>query len=269
MLSSFLITQLTGDVDLLERLTIARGLAAAPLDHDQLSQLAQAFAAIGPEVVPVLLPAFERTQSEPVGRLLVEHLQELGNTLSISPTELERLLQRYPPAVQEQGHAMLDALGVDLAAQEERLRHLMAVAGAQGDVERGRGVFFSKQSMCSSCHRIGTEGAMIGPDLTTIGRVRQPRDLLEAIAFPSATFAREYRPYTVLTKTGRVYTGIIGRQTRETLTLRQTDLSEVRIPRDEIEVLREAETSIMPRGLDTKLFESDLRDLVSFLSAQK
>ncbi len=268
-LFQFLGKQLVGDGDLLEKLTIARGLAAAPLDDDQLCLVARSFAEIGPATVPVLLPAFERSQTAVVGEQLVIHLQELGDSLSISPAELERLLERYPEEVRQRSEPLLKVLQGDLAEQEGRLAHLMSVVTQPGDVERGRGLFFSKQAACSSCHRIKGEGAAIGPDLSNIGAIRQPRDLLEAIAFPSASFAREYRPYTVLTKTGRVYAGIIGRQTKETLTLRQADLTEVRIPRKEVEVMREADTSIMPRGLDTKLPESDLRDLIGYLSAQR
>jgi putative heme-binding domain-containing protein len=59
-----------------------------------------------------------------------------------------------------------------------------------GDVRRGHEVFNRPKLACTACHAIGYLGGKVGPDLTRIGAVRAKRDLLEAIAFPSASFVR-------------------------------------------------------------------------------
>ena len=72
----------------------------------------------------------------------------------------------------------------------------------------GKQVFFGKTAACSSCHRVGSEGALIGPDLTKVGKIRAPRDLIESVIFPSASFARGYESYTIVTSSGQVYSGL-------------------------------------------------------------
>ena len=136
-------------------------------------------------------------------------------------------------------------------------------------MSQGRAVFFGKKAACASCHTIANEGGRVGPDLTKIGASRSGVDLLEAIVFPSATFAREFRPYVILTDAGKVHTGVISRQTAGAIHLRTADLAEVRIPRASIEEIKESDTSIMPKGLDTALSKTELRDLLAYLQQLK
>ncbi|MEP6994984.1 MAG: protein kinase, partial [Acidobacteriota bacterium] len=72
-----------------------------------------------------------------------------------------------------------DAAGARLLAAEARL--------SQGEPARGRELFFGAKAACSACHSIAGNGGHIGPDLSKIGSIRAGRDLLEAIAFPSAS----------------------------------------------------------------------------------
>ena len=60
-----------------------------------------------------------------------------------------------------------------------------------------------------SCHAIGYLGGKIGPDLTRIGQIRSERDLLEAIVFPNASFARSYEPVVVSTTSGAMHSGVL------------------------------------------------------------
>lgn len=117
-----------------------------------------------------------------------------------------------------------------------------------GDVGRGREIFFGKRAICFTCHTVRSQGGHIGPDLSKIGAARSGRDLLEAVVFPSATFARGYEPFMVGTKTDKSYSGILRRQTPEAICLVTNDRIEVRIPRSEIEVLEPSKVSIMPQG---------------------
>ncbi|HEY2253896.1 MAG TPA: hypothetical protein VGH74_22630, partial [Planctomycetaceae bacterium] len=94
-------------------------------------------------------------------------------------------------------------------------------------------------------------------------------DLLEAIVFPSASFAREFRPYVIVTESGKTHTGIITRQTADAVHLRTADLAEIRIPRTAIEEMKESNTSIMPKGLDTTLTPDELRKLLAYLQQLK
>ena len=105
----------------------------------------------------------------------------------------------------------------------------------------------------------------MGPALSTIGDIRQPGDLLESIALPSASFARGFRSYTLATQAGRVHTGVISREPTEAIWIKSADLSEVRVPRSQVEAIRESAVSIMPKGLDKLLSPAQLADLIAFL----
>jgi putative heme-binding domain-containing protein len=162
----------------------------------------------------------------------------------------------------------LSKLSIDTAAQQARLESLAHLTDG-GDPGRGRYVFTGQTAACNRCHRVGDDGAQIGPDLTKIAAIRQPRDLLEAIVFPSASFARGYRSYNVLTVEGQVHSGLIPRETADEIVLQTTDLREIRIRREDIEEVKESDTSIMPQGLDTRLSVEELRDLLAYLQSLK
>lgn len=266
-LFEFSLQQLIGEGDLVTKLTLARALAAARLDAEQLGVLGRALSTIGPAVAPILLPAFERSKESEVGMALVDGLTRLEGTLSLSPSELERLLGRYPEDVQSQAAPLIARAGAESAGRADRLEQLLGQIRPDADPSRGRSLFFGRAAGCGVCHRVGAEGGDVGPALTNIGAIREPRDLLEAIAFPSASFARDYRPYVILTNDGRVYTGVLTATTSDAVTLKTADLKDVQIRRDDIEIMRQSETSIMPAGLESKLSADELSDLIAFLQS--
>ena len=69
----------------------------------------------------------------------------------------------------------------------------------RGNASRGREVFFGSKAACSACHFILGVGGHVGPDLSRIGEGRTSRDLLEAILYPSASFARGFEPNIIAT----------------------------------------------------------------------
>src|SRR3954463_15917829 len=119
-----------------------------------------------------------------------------------------------------------------------------------GDVRRGQAVFNSPKAACASCHAIGYLGGKVGPDLTRIGKIRNDRDLLEAILFPSASFVRSYEPVQVTTTRGKVVNGLVKKDSPEEVVLTLNATEEARIPRGDIEDVQPGKVSIMPAGLD-------------------
>ena len=157
--------------------------------------------------------------------------------------------------------AVKKLLAFDLGAESGR--------GVLGLLLIGTGVFFGRKGACANCHTVAGDGGRVGPDLTKIGASRSGTDLLEAIVFPSASFAREFRPYVIATDSGKIFTGVISRQTADAVHLRTADLAEIRIPRTSIEDMKESNTSIMPKGLDAALSPGELRDLLAYLQQLK
>ena len=88
----------------------------------------------------------------------------------------------------------------------------------RGDPDAGQELFLSTKVGCFGCHRAVGRGGTVGPDLSRIGKIRSRAELLESIVFPGLTVAPEYRTVLVATRDGRVTTGLVVRDTPESVT---------------------------------------------------
>ena len=263
-----LIGQLNDHTPPLMRLEAGTALATAMLTSDQLASLAKHLGQSGPLELPVLIAAFERTADAAVGKALLAALEISPGLVSLPEGRLRQVLARYPGEVQQAAEPLLKRLFAAAADDRQQLAELEKQLGG-GDSARGKHVFFSKKTACNACHRIAGQGESIGPDLSKIGEVRTPRDLLEAIVLPSMSFARGFESYTVSTRSGQIYTGVIGRETAECIYLRTPQRAEIRIERDAIEEMAPSRVSVMPQGLDKTMTAEELRDLVAYLKTLK
>jgi putative membrane-bound dehydrogenase-like protein len=263
-----LVEESRGSAESVDRLTAAQAIATAHLSDNQRSRLVPLLAEAGPLVLPALIGVFDGATDDELGKRVVDSLDRSPALTSLSATRLAKILQTYSPQVKEQAKPLFDRLGARSADQAGRLAELQAKM-SKGDPIRGHDVFFGPRASCSACHRVGNQGGNIGPNLTSIGQIRTPRDLLEAVVYPSASFARGFEPYDVQTDSGKLYTGIMSRETHQAIYLRTIDRNEIRIPRASIEELRAGAVSIMPQGFDKLLGDDQLRDLIAFLSVQK
>ena len=238
------------------------------LDQLQLVALAPALQNAGPLDLPRLLRAFDRPGDDASGFALLAALRQAKSRSSVRADVLGPLLAKYPDAVQKQGEALLTSFTADAANQVRRLEALLpAVQG--GNITRGQAVFNGPKAGCYACHAIGYMGGRIGPDLTRIGQVRSERDLLEAIVFPSASFARGYEPIVVRTRSGAVHLGVLRNNELADEVVVATDRDEIRIPRREIADMEPGTVSLMPQGFDELLTRQELADLLAFLKTTR
>jgi putative heme-binding domain-containing protein len=261
-----LLTHLHGDQPPLTRLAAAAALGNARLSDAELERLTKVVAAAGALEISPLLAAYERSKNPRVGEKLVAALGQSPGLPSLSPGLLRQLFQGYPPEVGLAAAPLLKRLEVDTEKQQARLAELEPIL-SEARAARGQRVFFGNRAACSTCHTVKNEGGHIGPDLSHIGAIRSGRDLLEAVVFPSSSIVRGYEPYTITTREGRVYTGIITRETAEAIHLVAADRTETRIPRSAVEAIERSRVSIMPQGLDAQLSRQDLADLLAFLQS--
>jgi putative membrane-bound dehydrogenase-like protein len=240
----------------------------ARFDRAQLEALAASLAAAGPLELPRLLRAFGSGSDESAGLAMIAALRHAKSRSSVRADTLRPLLAKYPASVQKQGEELLAAFSTDSANQIRRLESLLpSVQG--GDIARGQAVFNSQKAACYACHAIGYMGGKIGPDLTRIGQVRSERDLLEAIVFPSASFARGYEPVVVKTRSGEVHGGVLRSNDLPDEVVIATERDETRIPRRDIVDMQPGTVSLMPPGLDEQLTRQELADLLAFLKATR
>lgn len=262
----FLLDSVQPDQPVRNRSLAADSLVNANLNRDQLLNLAGALKSTGPMETARLLAAFARGSDDEIGLRLVASLSEAATLSSLRVEQLKPVFAKHSAAVQAKAEPLLASLNVDLAQQRQHLDSLLASL-KDGDVRRGQAVFNSPKAACSACHAIGYAGGRLGPDLTRIGRIRNERDLLEAIVYPSASFVRSYEPVTVVTDSGDDYTGVLLVDGADEIVLGTGPGSEVRIARNEIQEMRPGTLSVMPAGLDEQLTLQELADLIAFLKA--
>jgi putative membrane-bound dehydrogenase-like protein len=259
--------QLSIDASPVSRLAAAEVMARSDLDDSGLKRLLDAVrtdALISPAC---LFPVLERSVTERTSTAVLDYLRDaVQKGWHPGEEELERVLKRVPGASEEKVKSILEPLGKGPEDQRARLSGYEPLL-AGGDPLRGRAVFFGKKVACSTCHRVGLEGGQVGPDLTKVGAVRSGRDILESIVVPSSTFAQGYESYAVVTKDGRVATGVLARQSADAVVLRDSSGKDWRLAKDEIQAMERLALSLMPEGLDRAVSREELGDLLGFLAS--
>ena len=243
----------------------ARLLSNAKLTDDQLIKLAEELVAkTDVYLLPNLISAFKNNKNEQVGSALVAALSASPDRLdNVSEEELKGLLNAYSQKIKSSADPLLAKLAEKNAGRLAELTKLEASL-TRGDVASGAKIFFGK-GVCSSCHAVAGKGAIFGPDLTNIGQIRSGHDILEAILYPSASFAREYETSRITTKTA-TYTGVLKEQLPDAILIATGPGLQVRIPRSEITAIEPLSISMMPPGLDKQLSPVELSDLMAYLN---
>ncbi|QDT02073.1 FG-GAP repeat protein [Rubripirellula lacrimiformis] len=132
------------------------------------------------------------------------------------------------------------------------------------DIELGRSVF---AKTCMKCHQLYGVGYKVGPDLT--GSNRSNLDyLLSNVVDPSAVMAKEYLPTVLLTVDGRVVSGLVKAEDKNSITIQTTDAVVV-LPIDEIEDRSESTKSMMPDDQLKQFSQHEVRSLVAYLRGKQ
>ncbi len=144
----------------------------------------------------------------------------------------------------------------------------LSAVGQGRNFEQGKAMY---AMLCIRCHRVGNDGAAIGPDLTSVSRRFSRRDMLESIVSPSKVIAEQYRNVQVVTSDGRI---VVGRVIPSTdfrspalrIATNLLDGSQItEIPKDQIESHAVSEISPMPQGLLNTLNLDEILDLLAYI----
>jgi putative heme-binding domain-containing protein len=153
-------------------------------------------------------------------------------------------------------------------AEHEKL--IRAALTRAGNVEQGRRLFLdAKKSQCIRCHRVGTQGERIGPDLTGVGSRFSRIHLIESILEPSRTIAPGYQTVVVTLQSGRLLSGVRTAETAAMLTLADSEGKTHALRKATIEKQEVQDVSIMPEGLEKQFTVDELVDLIAFLASLK
>ncbi|MFN0195436.1 MAG: HEAT repeat domain-containing protein [Planctomycetaceae bacterium] len=158
----------------------------------------------------------------------------------------------------------------DTEKSKYNLQQLTELANKDsGDAMRGK-IAFTK-GKCVKCHRFLKEGENVGPDLTSVRRRFQKKDVVESLVFPSQVISDQYRMVTIVTKSGLVHNGmpVPTAKDKDTLTLLLSDATRLEISKKEIDEQVASKTSVMPVGVLNELTPEEIADLFSFLETSR
>jgi quinoprotein glucose dehydrogenase len=135
-----------------------------------------------------------------------------------------------------------------------------------GDPARGEEIFFFKTEVsCRRCHRIGTRGSDVGPELTGLAKSRSRESFLESIVDPNAAISPGYGSVTLVLDDGTTVTGTLRGEDADSIQLLLADGSRRTVLKSVVED-RAAGLSGMPADIRDKLTLRELRDLVAYLA---
>jgi cytochrome c oxidase cbb3-type subunit III len=141
-----------------------------------------------------------------------------------------------------------------------------------------KGAQIYKDLGCASCHIINGQGSSLGPELTSIGRLRGVEYLRQGIVDPGAVLPRgtlpipargfsEFLPVIVVTREGREVRGMRINEDNFTIQLRDAGNKFFSFRKTELELIeKQPSKSLMP-SFANRLSGSDLNDLLAYLSS--
>ena len=139
-----------------------------------------------------------------------------------------------------------------------------------GKAERGRAIFANTQGVaCIKCHRVGNDGGMIGPDLSTAGKQFPRATLIESVVFPSKVIREGYQQTTLETKDDDTITGLNKGETPDEVRILNSEGQLVSVPKAKIKSTQVSQISMMPEGLCLALTVEEFADLIAYLQSLK
>ncbi|MDA0284412.1 MAG: PA14 domain-containing protein, partial [Planctomycetota bacterium] len=129
-----------------------------------------------------------------------------------------------------------------------------------------------KVANCVACHKMNDEGKELGPDLTKIDPKKHTLEhILSSLIDPSKEVAEKFQSNTFVLDSGKVITGMVVEETAAQVKVLIDPLakaSPVVIDKESIEGRVKSPSSIMPKGLLSKLTEEEILDLVAYVFAK-
>ena len=121
-------------------------------------------------------------------------------------------------------------------------------------------------AQCIRCHKIGSTGGVLGPDLSKIASRLSTDKILESLVNPQAELAEGYGLLVATLKDGSTVSGSIAKATPKTYSFRTPDGKDSTLDRSLI--AEEVLTSPMPPS-GAILTKVEMRDLIAYLSSLK
>jgi len=147
----------------------------------------------------------------------------------------------------------------------EELTAFLAESTTKGDASHGAMIF--EKTNCVKCHRFGSRGEAVGPDLSAVAQRFTRKEILESILFPSQVISDQYSSKTVTTVDGKTLSGIVAPSGSDAIVVLQANGEKTVILKSNVESTAPNKKSSMPEGLLNTLQLQDIADLFAYFNA--
>lgn len=179
---------------------------------------------------------------------------------SLSPIAVNRLRTHGDKTVAKRAGEVIDIIrGPQTKEKDELIAKYAPVAEEIGNPGFGKTLFTQN---CGVCHKFNGEGKDLGPDLTGMG-VHGSRELLVHILDPNRIVEPNFTTVSLETKDGESHEGIVGREDKHTILLRNA-AGEIEIKKVDIKTRKATGRSLMPEGFES-IGPAAVRDIIDYI----
>jgi len=229
-------------------------------DPDIAKNLVERWRSLAPSIRPGALSLLlQRRTFHPYLLGALETGQITVGELNLDLEQRRRLLLYSAPEIKERAAKLIG--DGEYSNRKAIVETWLAKLPPSGDPQLGKAVF---ELRCAQCHRVGSIGHRVGPELTAMSH-RSVEDLLSNILDPNMAINPAYVTYNCETVSGELESGLLQAESADAITLLQAAEKKVIISRSNIKRLQSSGLSLMPEGLEVGLTPADLRNLIAFL----
>ncbi len=180
----------------------------------------------------------------------------------LSAADIQRLANHSDGAIRAQAQKIFQR---DDSSRSEVVKKFRSALELKGNAAAGHSIY---QQRCMACHRTGSEGAAVGPDLASVASGGREK-LLTSILDPNAEVAAAFVAYSVETRSGESFVGVLADENPLSVSLKTASGETTRLGRESVASMRATDKSLMPDGLEEGLSAQDMADLLEFVSQAK
>jgi len=177
---------------------------------------------------------------------------------AVETTQRARLLKHDSKRIRQLAESVFDSTS---SARGKVIESYRVALTMQGDPSNGHLIF---TALCSVCHKRGTEGRDLGPDLLSVIE-HTPEKILGNILDPSADVQPGFNAYTCTLNTGEQIYGLLASESASSVVLKLVDGTSRTVLRNQLKMLQSQNLSLMPEGLEAAINVQQMADLIAYL----
>ena len=188
---------------------------------------------------------------------------EAGNVLVVDfdAGSRARLLKSRTKEIRERAGKIFESTGSE--SRQNVIKEYEPILSRKGNFISGS-LLFHKH--CTACHKFRERGNEFGANLAVLSD-KSTSNLLTSILDPNRAVEKKFFNYQIVTKNGKIYSGMSFASSSTSVTLVSPDGKKETILRTDIEEYLNTGKSFMPEGLEKDLNQENISDIIAFVQS--